>query len=435
MNKHYIKIDGKDYIIVIKNNELNLFENNNGNVVKVNTNNYKTKEEMMQNALTGLMQIIEEEINENIKNKKYNSIEEITKDIKNKVCSINVPQFKTVINEVNFETNAEYKAMLKRLSEVFSKLDIEKKKQIVEEETNIDLKTLFTRNGIKEYEVSQNKSVITYEKDGKTYTFNNPDPNNTIYDVVLNDLNLEKMNSEEEIDKEIERIMELESQNKYQQNQTVDVNSLENYEKAITDFLKKEYSYINIKGIKPENSYIIDGGWIAETDNGEKIPIFVTKDANETLSVTFGKEKQISSSSSPETEMKQINADSEEIEKQIDSETKKQQLVTIYEKYIYNGESLTEEDKQVIESYNNEEEFNKLSEETQIICQEILDEYNKEKDNIQSKTNENGRQYKLIPPKNQPKPDEAGIAYIGIVTFLSGLITGLFVFTFFKLFL
>ena len=429
MKKYYVQIDGKNYLFVLKNNELLLFENTNGNLKRIKTNSIQNKNEILQNALSGLLQTFEEEINKKIKNGEYSNIDEVFKDIKNIIGNINVPEFNTLISQINFENNEQYKEMLNRISKYFNELNLEKKKELVEEKIDINLQTLFTENGIKEYEISPSKSVITYEKDGVMYTFNNTNSNQTVYDTVLQNIEFDKMNSREQIDSEIERIMDLEGTHKYEENQNVDVNNLEDYEKTIADFLKKEYSYTNIKGIKPKNSNVIDGGWTVETTDGEIIPIFVTKDENGKLEVTFGKEKQINSKDSPKTETKQMDNDSKKIEEEIDRQTKEEQLIDIYTRFIYDGQNLTDEDIKIIETYiNNEEEFNKLSENGQNLCQEILEQYNK----VKEKNKTNARQYKLEPPK---KTNENGMVYIGVVTFISGLVTGLFVFLFFKWFI
>lgn len=434
MTKHYVEINGKIYIFVFKENQLLLFEIINGKPQKVNTNELKDKNEMIQNSLTGMLKIIEEDINKKIETGKYNSLNEVTKDIKDRVGCINITQLNMLVREINFETNEEYKTMLKHLSDKFIEMDLERKKQVVEQQIDVDLRTLFAENGIKEYEISPSKSVITYEKDGIIHTLNNTDPNSTIYDVVLKSINLDKMNSREELDNEISRIMDLESQHKYQKNRTVSFNELEDYKQNIAEFLQKEYGYTNIKGIEPEDSNIIDGGWIAELNDGNKIPIFAIRNENGLISVTLGREKQIDSIDEPSTQAKQIDKDSKTIEKEINSQTREEQLTEIYKK-LFNEEELTEEEKEIIEIYrNNEEEFNKLSKEAREMCKEIIEIYDKmqmEKYPERYATNE-----KVLKLGEMPKPtDESGTIYIGVVTFLSGLITGIFVFMFFKMFL
>ena len=434
MTKHYVEINGKTYIFVFKENQLLLFEIINGKPQKVNTNELKDKNEMIQNSLTGMLKIIEEDINKKIETGKYNSLNEVTKDIIDRVGCINITQLNMLVREINFETNEEYKTMLKHLSDKFIEMDLERKKQVVEQQIDVDLRTLFAENGIKEYEISPSKSVITYEKDGIIHTLNNTDPNSTIYDVVLKSINLDKMNSREELDNEISRIMDLESQHKYQKNRTVSFNELEDYKQNIAEFLQKEYGYTNIKGIEPEDSNIIDGGWIAELNDGNKIPIFAIRNENGLISVTLGREKQIDSIDEPSTQAKQIDKDSKTIEKEINSQTREEQLTEIYKK-LFNEEELTEEEKEIIEIYrNNEEEFNKLSKEAREMCKEIIEIYDKkqmEKYPERYATNE-----KVLKLGEMPKPtDESGTIYIGVVTFLSGLITGIFVFMFFKMFL
>lgn len=63
----------------------------------------------------------------------------------------------------------------------------------------------------------------------------------------------------------------------------------------------------------------------------------------------------------------------------------------------------------------------------------MLNTYNE----INQKTNTNttAKQYKLEPQKQTNKKDESGMTYVGIVTFLSGVITGIFVYLFYRMFI
>ena len=434
MKDHYIEIDGRRYILTLRNSELFLFENKNGKVEKINQNDIKDKRELINNSLRELLLIIEEDINNKLKQGSFNSVDEITNEIKKRVGSINIPQLKTVMGDIDFESYEQYRLMLKHLSDRFNEMNIEEKKELIENQVDVDLRTLFAENGIKEYEVSPSKSVITYEKDGTVHTLINTDSNTTIYDQIFKSIQFDKLNSIEEIDREISRIIELERKNKYGENKTVDVNNLDNYKKQIADYLKKEYNYTNIKGIEPEDSNVIDGGWIVELNDGNKIPIFAIKNENGTLSITFGKEKQVNSQSSPETEMKQIDNDTKNIEGEINNQTREEQLLNLYRRFIHEGQELTDEDKKLLETYNqNEEEFYKLPESAREMAQEMLNTYNEM--NQKTNTNTTAKQYKIEPPKQTNKKDESGMAYVGIVTFLSGVITGIFVYLFYRMFI
>ena len=165
MKNHYIEIDGKRYILTLRNNELFLFENKNGKLEKINQNEIKDKNEMIKNSVKELLLIIEEDINKKLKQGSFKSIDEITNEIKKRVGNINVPQLKTIMRDINFESFEEYKIMLKHLSDRFNEMNVEEKRELIENKVDVDLRTLFAENGIKEYEVSPSKSVITYEKD------------------------------------------------------------------------------------------------------------------------------------------------------------------------------------------------------------------------------------------------------------------------------
>lgn len=434
MKNHYIEVDGKRFILTLRNSELFLFENKNGKVEKINQNDIKDKRELINNSLRELLLIIEEDINNKLKQGSFNSVDEITNEIKKRVGSINIPQLKTVMGDIDFESYEQYRLMLKDLSDRFNEMNIEEKKELIENQVDVDLRTLFDENGIKEYEVSPSKSVITYEKDGTVHTLINTDPNTTIYDQIFKSIQFDKLNSREEIDREISRIIELERKNKYGENKTVDVNNLDNYKKQIADYLKKNKNYTNIKGIEPEDSSVIDGGWIVELNDGEKKLIFATKNENGTLSITLGKEKQVTSQDTTETENKNIDNDSKNIEGEIDSQAKAEQLLDLYRRFIHEGQELTDEDKKLLETYNqNEEELYKLPETEREIAQEMLNTYNEM--NQKTNTNTTAKQYKIEPPKQTNKKDESGMAYVGIVTFLSGVITGIFVYLFYRMFI
>ncbi len=434
MKNHYIEVDGKRFILTLRNSELFLFENKNGKVEKINQNDIKDKRELINNSLRELLLIIEEDINNKLKQGSFNSVDEIANEIKKRVGSINIPQLKTVMGDIDFESYEQYRLMLKDLSDRFNEMNIEEKKELIENQIDVDLRTLFAENGIKEYEVRPSKSVITYEKDGIVHTLINTDPNTTIYDQIFKSIQFDKLNSREEIDREISRIIELERKNKYGENKTVDVNNLDNYKKQIADYLKKNKNYTNIKGIEPEDSSVIDGGWIVELNDGEKKLIFATKNENGTLSITLGKEKQVTSQDTTETENKNIDNDSKNIEGEIDSQAKAEQLLDLYRRFIHEGQELTDEDKKLLETYNqNEEELYKLPETEREIAQEMLNTYNEM--NQKTNTNTTAKQYKIEPPKQTNKKDESGMAYVGIVTFLSGVITGIFVYLFYRMFI
>lgn len=442
MKKHIIEVDGKEYILVLRGNDLFLFQSKDGKLERVSLEDTNNKEELIHNSLKAILLEIEEDVQKKLKQGLYSNIDDIMGEIKTRVGNINMSQLDGIVNSVNFENYEEYKTMIKHIANQWKEMDTAQKQQMVEDQLNIDLRTLFTEYGIKEYEIGPSKSVITYEKDGVVHTLINTDPNTTIYDVVFNNLELEKIKTREELDAEIKRIIELESTHKYQQNRTEEMENLEDYEKQIAEYLQQEHGYTNIKGITPNDSSVIDGGWIVELNDGQKVPIFVTKNDNGTLSVTFGKEKQVNSAEEPNAENKELDADSKAIEEQINSKTNEEQIFDIYKRFICEAQELTEEDKNVIEFYNeNEEEFYKLPLDARELCQEILNTYNEMQMQYENSTggmqDTKAKQKKLEPPKSTPTPnktEEGGMVYVGIVTFLSGVITGIFVYLFYRMF-
>ena len=431
MKKFFVEIDGMYYLLVLQRNNLLLFEFKNNKLQRVYEISDEEKSKIIHDIIVELLINIEKDINNKIKHGEYKNVDEITNEIRDRINMLGDSPL-DLLENIDFESYDEYQDMIRKVSEKFKEMSNQEKKEVIENKVDVDLRTLFAENGIKEYEVSPSKSVITYEKNGEVHTLINTDPNSNIYDLLFKNLEFDKLYSREDLDKEITRIMDLEKEHKYQNNKTSEYNELEDYEKSIADYLAKEYGYTNIKGIVPEDSSVIDGGWIVELSNGEKIPIFATKNESGALSITFGKEKQVDSVSRPDTEIKQLDEASKIIEEEVNEQTRDEQLLEIYQKFIINGQELSDEEKAIVEFYNNnEEEFYKLTQEARDICQEIINAYN-EIYHIKDNPNERGRQYKLESSKKNP--DESGLVYVGIVTFLSGMFTGFFVYLFFKMF-
>ena len=111
---------------------------------------------------------------------------------------------------------------------------------------------------------------------------------------------------------------------------------------------------------------------------------------------------------------------------------KEEQLKNIYLK-LQNEEELTDEEKEIIDFYRDEQNYYQLSTEGQELCKEIIEICDSlEKEKNPELTNQNVKKLGEWPKPN--RTDENAFAYIGIVTFLSGLITGMVVYEFFKLF-
>lgn len=427
MNKHIIQINGKTYIFYLKNSVLTLFEYVNGTLEIVDIKNDKV-------AISGLLEIIKQEIEQKISKNEYKSLEEIKKDIDDKIGGINFMEAQNIMQSLNFENSKEYDEALKYLYNRFEdqNKEIELKKEIIEENIDINLKELFEKHGISEYEVGTNKSVITYMKNGMPHTLSYSNLDSNIYDVIIQSIEFDKMHSEEEIDAEIERVLETEKQFKFTENETVQTNELEDPMDEIKDYIRKEYNIQQIYGIKSGDTNVMDGALLIDIGNGWE-PIFVTKE-NGVLKVTFGNEKEINEDG--KVELNQAEIGNKELKKDVNAFTKEEQLKEIYLK-LQNGEQLTDEDKEIISFYRKDEyNFYQLSKEGQEICKEIFtitDDLEKENN---PELNKDGNVKKLGEwPKPTPKPEENAFAYIGLVTFLSGLITGIFVYAFFKLFI
>ena len=427
MNKHIIQINGKTYIFYLKNSVLTLFEYVNGTLEIVDIKNDKV-------AISGLLEIIKQEIEQKISKNEYKSLEEIKKDIDDKIGGINFMEDQNIMQRLNFENSKEYDEALKYLYNRFEdqNKEIELKKEIIEENIDINLKELFEKHGISEYEVGTNKSVITYMKNGMPHTLSYSNLDSNIYDVIIQSIEFDKMHSEEEIDAEIERVLETEKQFRFTENETIQTNELEDPMDEIKDYIRKEYNIQQIYGIKSGDTNVMDGALLIDIGNGWE-PIFVTKE-NGVLKVTFGNEKEINEDG--KVELNQTETGDKELKKDVNAFTKEEQLKEIYLK-LQNGKQITDEDKEIIAFYRKDEyNFYQLSKEGQEICKEIFtitDDLEKENN---PELNKEGNVKKLGEwPKPTPKPEENAFAYIGLVTFLSGLITGIFVYAFFKLFI
>ena len=427
MNKHIIQINGKTYIFYLKNSVLTLFEYVNGTLEIVDIKNDKV-------AISGLLEIIKQEIEQKISKNEYKSLEEIKKDIDDKIGGINFMEDQNIMQRLNFENSKEYDEALKYLYNRFEdqNKEIELKKEIIEENIDINLKELFEKHGISEYEVGTNKSVITYMKNGMPHTLSYSNLDSNIYDVIIQSIEFDKMHSEEEIDAEIERVLETEKQFRFTENETIQTNELEDPMDEIKDYIRKEYNIQQIYGIKSGDTNVMDGALLIDIGNGWE-PIFVTKE-NGVLKVTFGNEKEINEDG--KVELNQTETGDKELKKDVNAFTKEEQLKEIYLK-LQNGKQITDEDKEIIAFYKKDEyNFYQLSKEGQEICKEIFtitDDLEKENN---PELNKEGNVKKLGEwPKPTPKPEENAFAYIGLVTFLSGLITGIFVYAFFKLFI
>ncbi len=439
MEKHYIQIGGKQFILAFKDNNLSLFEYTNGQMKLLNPNNINQGNAVVQVVLSELVKEVGKGINKKLKDGEYANLSEATNDIQKKIGSINMPQLNSKVKDLHLETNEDYKLLLNNLETTFTKLELEQKKQMVENSIDVDLRTLFAENGITEYEVSQSKSVVTYMKDGMPHTLNNTDPSKTIYEVVLQSLQFDKMNSREEIDNEIARIMKIESEYKYENNTTLresefKSDDFESYTEEIAKYLKDNYNINEVYGIKPASNSYLDGGLLVNIGNGWQ-PVFVTKGDDGVLSVTFGKEKQIDNNHNVEANDATIGTN-ESLKEDLDYMTKTNQLKNIYLKLLQE-EELTEEETQVLDSYKNDESlFNNLKQEDREICMQALELYEnilREKYPERFITTNEGPVKKLGEMPTY-KDDQRGVVYIGIITFICGFISGINLFIFLKLF-
>lgn len=447
MNKHIININGKTFVFYLKGRRLDVFMYKNG-PQKVDFTTFKNKNEAKKFFVKGILEMFKKEILDNIKNKKYTSIEQLKKDLDSKIDLIDNDEIK----KLKIKSNIEYENILKELSTVLQKqLDnVDEKKQIIEKNMDIDLKELFERNGITEYEIkpSKNSTLIVYKgKDGTPHTIINNNPNISIYDIIVKNLQFDYNTKENEIDNSIQEIIDREAKFTFTKNETIDEANIENYMDEIVKYIKNTRTDINkIYGIKPANNKI-DGALILESNKGFE-PIIVTRKENGQLNVDFPNKKEVDKTV-PIAKTKE-NAEKDIVEEELNKVSNEANINEITEK-INQNDSLTIEEEKCLTTflkdiYNKMNSDLKLSEnennlikninETdlydKIIYQipnlkEILDEIIKTYNPIEN-VKKDDKIKKIKPPK-----DKNAFIELTIVTFISGLISGLFVYTFFKM--
>lgn len=455
MNRHIININGKTFVFYLKGKRLDVFMYKNG-PQKVDFTTFKNPNQTKELLTKGIIEMFKREMIINIKNKRYSSLESLEKDFLEKISSIENPEVKDILK--NIKSNKDYTDAMKELTTTLqNEIDnVEEKKELIEKKLDIDLKELFERNGITEYEISPSKksTLIVYKgKSGIPHTIINNNPNMSIYDVVVKNLQFDYANTEnieKEIDKQAQNIIETEGKHTYTENETVDGKNIEGYLEEIKDYILKNRSDIKkVYGIKPSNN-ALDSALILESDKGFE-PIIVTRENNGNLKINFPNKKQVNKDETTtnlkqdakkDTTEKYLNKISNESEidniitklnenkfiKEEEKDNLKTKLSNIYSK-INADDKLTDEDNKIISLITETDLYNKIIyqiPEIKDVCDEII----KSQDNVQIKEQETNKVKKIEPPK-----DKNAFIELTLVTFLSGLISGLFVYSFFKTFI
>lgn len=428
MNKKVLFVNGETYIFTIKQNNINVFKYGD-KLQKIDLTKGIEYNLHIENIVTGIIQIIKNDLLKKIKNGMFNSEEEIKKEFLKNLKSYSVNN----INNINFETFKSYEDALKELNNEFQKQndDIKQKEEIIETSLDVDLRTLFQSHGINEFEITDTKSAITYEKNGIPRVITHTNPNTNIYNEVLRSLNFDKFNSKEQLDIEIDNAFEREKE-RFTQHQTEKTEKIsDNNIEELTEFLRKEYGINQIFDVRPSNYDTIGESLLVDYGNGWQL-LTIERDLNGIItSVKLGTRKNLDNDKNTTIGIQDIKT--ETLSNELSIQAKEQQIKSILLK-LYQNEELSNEDKNVIDKYSNESQFYTLSKESQQMFKEILELY----ENIQielhpekQNTEERGKAYKIEPPKNE---DKNAFIEIGIITFLSGLISGVLVYMFLTLF-
>ena len=427
MDKKIIFVNGEMYIFAFSNKNITVF-NYNGNYKKINLNTKEDFDLHIENIVVGIVQIVGEELLNKIKNNMFISEEEIKNEFLNSLKKFNIDN-----QNIYYETFKAYEDKLEELNSAFQKQNdnAKQKEEIIEEKLNVDLKTIFQDHGINEFEITDTKSAITYEKNGIPYVITHTNPDTNIYEEVLRSLDFDKLNSKEQLDMEIDNSFEREKDRFTEHKTETTYNSFDNNIEEITDFLRKNYGINEIYDVMPSNDNTIGESLLVDYGNGWQL-LTIERDINGIItSVKLGTRKNIDNEKNTSLGVQDLKT--ENLEDELSNQAITNQIKGILLK-LYQNKELSEEDKKVIEKNKIESNFYTLPPEAQQMFREISELYQ----NLQielnpeiEKNEEKGRAYKIEPPK---KEDKNAFIEIGIVTFLSGIITGILVYAFFIIF-
>lgn len=437
--KHITNVNGQTYVFFLKDGVFNVLAYKNGTPMKVNFE-FVPKEEknqVLNRAVENIIRLVADDIAKEIDRGKYNSFEEIEKDLQKKTASINVGELQNILKIIEIDSAETYAESLKYLKERFEIQNgaFEQKKEKVENSLDVDLQRIFSENGIKEYEVNSSNSVITYVVNGIPHTINNTNPSLSIYEVIVSQLEFDKITSKEELDKEIQATIINEAEHSYTQNRTAyNSNNLDPEIQNLIDYVKDNYGITNVYGVEiVENNAL---GGMVMMDLGEKqgwVPIFIEIDPRTgKREVRLGLEKQIDGKDNVSVTRNQYSSEDLEKNEELNSFNLDKMFETIYLKLLH-SEELTQNEEEFLLPYKKDEVFDTLPEDKKEICLASLELYDA---GYQLKNPQPTKDKPKVLQKAKPKEklDQAAFVQVTLVTFLSGLVTGLFVFLFFKLF-
>lgn len=406
MNKRIVTINGVNYVFVLDGKMVSAFKYKNG-MPQIIDPHFATNS-IMNQTIIETIQLIKDELKKEIISKKYTKTDDYHNEFQKRLHDTEIPILKK-FGKIDLTRRKEYGEALKELDETF-KMTLENKetkKDAVEKNIDVNLQTLFKENGITEYKVSKSGSVITYMKDGIPHTINQVNPDTNIYEIIIQNIEFDKMNNREEIDKSIKEAMETQRRTVLHENDTVAISKAEYPLDQIADYLKENYHIKNIYGVRQTDKTITDGTIMVDFGEGFK-PVFVKLEDSGKTKISFGEAKQIDNNHNV-TPQKASNVDTkkqDDINQNVDEYIIDNTLNSIEEKEK-NGQAITQEEQDILDKYKESDEENP---------EEIVN------DGPQNELTK-AKVKKLIPTKNQFA--KAAFANPLFLTFISGATFGL----------
>lgn len=406
MNKRIVTINGVNYVFVLDGKMVSAFKYKNG-MPQIIDPHFATNS-IMNQTIIETIQLIKDELKKEIISKKYTKTDDYHNEFQKRLHDTEIPILKK-FGKIDLTRRKEYGEALKELDETF-KMTLENKetkKDAVEKNIDVNLQTLFKENGITEYKVSKSGSVITYMKDGIPHTINQVNPDTNIYEIIIQNIEFDKMNNRDEIDKSIKEAMETQRRTVLHENDTVAISKAEYPLDQIADYLKENYHIKNIYGVRQTDKTITDGTIMVDFGEGFK-PVFVKLEDSGKTKISFGEAKQIDNNHNV-TPQKASNADTkkqDDINQNVDEYIIDNTLNSIEEKEK-NGQAITQEEQDILDKYKESDEENP---------EEIVN------DGPQNELTK-AKVKKLIPTKNQFA--KAAFANPLFLTFISGATFGL----------
>ena len=359
MFAHKISINNKNYEYIIKDNQISIFQNIEGHLNPLNSKEIKENEPLLTKTVENILDIIKEEISNNIKNGKYKNEQEIKEELNKKINSVSTPQLNKVLNSVDVFAMDNSKECLKYLFEEFERQNnsIENKQEIIKQNIDPDIENIFKENGITEYEMNPYTSTVVYYQNGNptTITKNN---NETIYESLLRQINLDKLTSKDEINRAIQSTMNTLSNVTYTTNIAKDINQMNQQTQSLAHQIDK-FNPSKMYGFNQKQGEMI----LSDFEEGQK-PINIDQNQN----INIGQEVTIDGDQKINTETQSLNEIN--MEQQLNDNNIEYKIAQMY-KNVMNGEVLTTDEEELLNYYNDLTNQIRLSEKAQNLISEI----------------------------------------------------------------